>query len=75
MWSMPLATSIHQDLRRQLTNGKKSLRTNIEDAHRKDYFFQIHNKMMEKQLRRPLDKTAIGADTENSEPVMARRTE
>ena len=57
----------HQDLRRQLTNAKKSLRTDMEDAKRKDYFFQIHNTMMEKQLRRPLDKTAIGADTENSE--------
>jgi 5-carboxymethyl-2-hydroxymuconate isomerase len=29
----------HEDLRKQLTNAKKSLRTEIEDAYRKDYFF------------------------------------
>ena len=46
---------------------KKSLRTDIENAKHKDYFFQIHNTMMKKQLQRPLNKTVIKTDTENSE--------
>lgn len=29
----------HKDLYKQLTNAKKSLRTEIKDAYRKDYFF------------------------------------
>ena len=57
----------HQDLHRQLINAKKSLRTDMEDANCKNYFFQIHNTMMEKQLWRSLNKIVIKADTENSE--------
>jgi hypothetical protein len=29
----------------QLKNAKKSLETEIKDAYRKDYFFQIYNEM------------------------------
>ena len=57
----------HQDLCRQLTNVKKSLKINMKDTKCKNYFFQIHNIMMKKQLWRPLNKTVIRADTENSE--------
>ena len=63
----------HKDLRKQLTNAKKNLRTDIDDAYRKHYFFQIHNKMMEKQLQRPSDMTAVEEDaitTEDPEPVI-----
>ncbi|KAH8586496.1 hypothetical protein B0O99DRAFT_62841 [Bisporella sp. PMI_857] len=49
----------HEDLRKQLTNMKKSLRTEMEDAHRKNCFFQIHDKMTKKQLQRHLDKRVV----------------
>ena len=39
----------------------------MEDANHKNYFFQIHNTMMKKQLWRLLNKTVIEVDTENSE--------
>jgi hypothetical protein len=65
-------------LRKQLTNTKKSLRTEIEDAYRKDYFFQIHNEMMKRQLQRHLDKSVVeeGAeDVEEVEPVVEHQLE
>ena len=40
---------------------------NMENTNHKDYFFQIHNTMMKKQLQRPLNKITIEVDTENSE--------
>ena len=39
----------------------------MKDTKHKNYFFQIHNTMMKKQLWRLLNKTTIKADTENSE--------
>ncbi len=38
----------YEDLCRQLTNAKKSLKDEIKDAFRKDYFFCIYNEMMKK---------------------------
>jgi hypothetical protein len=38
----------HDDLRKGLTNAKKSLRDEIDKAYRKDYFFRIHNEMMKR---------------------------
>lgn len=49
-WAPKEKRKEHEDLRKQLTNTKKSLRTEIEDAYRKDYFFQIYNEMMKRQL-------------------------
>jgi len=66
------------DLRKQLTNTKKSLRTEIEDAYRKDYFFQIHNEMMKRQLQRHLDESAgeeSAKDVEDVEPVTEHQLE
>jgi hypothetical protein len=66
------------DLRKQLTNTKKSLRTEIEDAYRKDYFFQIHNEMMKRQLQRHLDKMVVEEgveDAEDIEPVIEHQLE
>ena len=40
---------------------------NMKDVKHKNYFFQIHNTMMEKQLQRLLNKIIIEVDTENSE--------
>jgi hypothetical protein len=57
----------YEDLRKQLMNAKKSLRTDIEEAYRKDYFFQIHNEMMKRQLQRHLDKTTVEEDAEDDE--------
>ena len=39
---------------------------NMKDVNYKNYFFQIHNTMMKKQLQRPLNKTVIKVNTENS---------
>jgi predicted phage-related endonuclease len=36
----------YDDLWKQLTNAKKSLKDEIEDVYRKDYFFHIYNEMM-----------------------------
>jgi hypothetical protein len=54
------------------------LRTEIEDAYRKDYFFQIHNEIMKRQLQRHLDKTVIGEGAkgiEDVEPVIEHQLE
>jgi hypothetical protein len=59
----------HDDLRKQLTNAKKSLRTDIEDAYRKDYFFQIHNEIMKRQLQRHLDKSMVEEGAEDAEDI------
>jgi hypothetical protein len=58
----------HDDLRKQLTNSKKSLRDEIENAYRKDYFFRIHNEMMKRQL----DKTV---EEDDVEPVIQHQLE
>ena len=39
----------------------------MKDTKHKNYFFQIYNTMMKKQLWRLLNKIMIKADTENSE--------
>ena len=67
----------YEDLRKQLKNAKKSLEDEIKDAYRKDYFFQIHNEMMKRQLNRQLNKAV--AEVEEVEPViehqLAERTQ
>lgn len=48
------------------------MRTEIEDSYRKDYFFQIHNEMMKKQLQLHLNKSVgeeSAEDVEDVEPV------
>lgn len=60
----------YEDLRKQLKNAKKSLEDEIEDAYRKDYFFQIHNEMMKRQLNRQQNKAAIEEEEEVDEPVI-----
>ncbi|RFU29061.1 hypothetical protein B7463_g7279, partial [Scytalidium lignicola] len=63
----------HYDLQKRLINAKKSLETEINEMQRKDYFFQIHNEMMKKQLQRHLDKTSgkeDPEDVEDPEPVI-----
>jgi hypothetical protein len=49
----------HKKLGQQLKNAKKSLEDELEAEHRKDYFFYIHNKMMKRQLNRPLNEAMI----------------
>jgi hypothetical protein len=41
----------HKELRNQHKNVKKSFMAEMDDAYRKDYFYQVHNVMMEKQPR------------------------
>jgi hypothetical protein len=69
----------YDDLRKQLTNAKKSLKDEIEDAYRKDYFFRIHNEMMKMQLKRQSNKTVAAVEEEEVEPViehqLAERTQ
>jgi hypothetical protein len=35
----------------------------------KDYFFQIYNKMIKRQLQRPLDKSVIQEDVKDAKDV------
>jgi hypothetical protein len=42
----------------------KSLEDKLEAEHKKDYFFYIHNKMMKRQLNRPLNETVIKKEAE-----------
>jgi hypothetical protein len=58
----------HDDLRKQLTNAKKSLKGEIENAYRKDYFFRIHNEMMKRQLEKTVEE-------EDVEPVIQHQLE
>ncbi|KAE8440383.1 hypothetical protein EG329_008182 [Mollisiaceae sp. DMI_Dod_QoI] len=61
----------YEDLRKKLKNAKKSLEDEIEDAYRKDYFFQIHNEMMKRQLNRQQNKAVTGEEAEEDvEPVI-----
>ena len=46
----------YKNLCKQLTNAKRSLKADINNTYCKDYFFQVYNKMMKKQLWRPLNK-------------------
>ena len=41
----------------------------IKDVYRKDYFFQIHNEMMKRQLNRQLNK-AVVEEEEEVEPII-----
>ncbi|KAL5328250.1 hypothetical protein ACEPPN_001748 [Leptodophora sp. 'Broadleaf-Isolate-01'] len=47
----------YKDLCKQVTNATKSLKDEIKNAYRKDYFFRVHNEMMKMQLRRRQNKT------------------
>jgi hypothetical protein len=54
------------------------LEDEIEDAYRKDYFFQIHNEMMKRQLNKQQNE-AVVEEVEEVEPViehqLAERTQ
>jgi predicted MPP superfamily phosphohydrolase len=53
----------HDHLRKQLKNAK----TNLRAETGKYYFFQIHDKIMKRQLQRHLDNTAVEEDVEDIE--------
>jgi hypothetical protein len=36
--------------RNELKNAKKSFKTEMNDVYQKDYFYQVHNVMMKRQL-------------------------
>jgi hypothetical protein len=57
----------HKELRNALKNAKKGFKTEMNDAYRKDYFYQVHNVMMKRQLQRNLD-TGDDAVAEDPEP-------
>jgi hypothetical protein len=46
-----------------------SMRTEVEQAYRMDYFFQIHNEMMKRQLQRHLNKIVGEEDAEDIKDV------
>jgi regulator of replication initiation timing len=48
---------------------KKNLRTKIEDIYRKNYFFQIHNKIIKQQLQKHLNKTTVEEDIKNTKDI------
>jgi hypothetical protein len=59
----------YQDLQKQFTSAKKSLKREIDDAKRKDYFFSIHNEMMKRQLERQQNPAMVENDVVDVEPV------
>jgi hypothetical protein len=59
----------HQHLQQQLKNAKKSLTDELDAAHRRDYFFRIHNEMMKMSL----DQTAI--EEPGDEPMVQHELE
>ena len=64
----------HKELRNQLKNAKKSLKTEMDHEYRKHYFYQVHVEMMKMQLQRDLD-TAEDEDTEEPEPPIEHQLE
>jgi hypothetical protein len=63
----------YQDLQKQLTSAKKSLKTEIDDTQRKDYFFSIHNVMMKRQLERRQNPVVTESDEADMEPVIVHQ--
>jgi hypothetical protein len=59
-WASTLEQNGHKELRNQLKNVKKSFKAEMDDAYQKDYFYQVHNVMMEKQPRSSCRDTWIG---------------
>lgn len=59
----------YQDLQKQLTSAKKSLKREIDDAKRKCYFFSIHNEMMKRQLERRQNPAVMENDEADVELV------
>ena len=57
----------HKKLGQQLKAATKSLEDELEAEHRKDYFFYIHNKIIKRQLNRPLNELVV---EEEAEPVI-----
>ncbi|KAH6724964.1 hypothetical protein BKA61DRAFT_589553 [Leptodontidium sp. MPI-SDFR-AT-0119] len=54
----------YKDLCKQVTNATKSLKDEIKNAYRKDYFFRVHNEMMKMQLKRRQNKTTAEDEVE-----------
>ena len=63
----------YQDLQKQLTSAKKSLKTEIDDAQRKDYFFSIHNVMMKHQLDRQHNSALVENDEADIVPLIVHQ--
>jgi hypothetical protein len=42
----------YDDLQKQFTNAKISLKDEINHEYRKDFYFRVHSEMMEMQLKR-----------------------
>jgi hypothetical protein len=63
--ALTLEQNGHAELRSQLKNAKKGFKSEMNDAYRKDYFYRIHNEMMQRQLQRNLD---AGEDEDAEEP-------
>lgn len=58
----------YRDLEGKVRNARKDLKREMDDACRKDYFFNIYNEMMKRQLERGQHVTVIGTDVEDVEP-------
>lgn len=65
----------HKDLGNQLTNARKSLKREMDAAYRKDYFFEIYNKIMKRQLERHRDQLTVEKEQADAEPVIEHRLE
>ena len=58
----------YTDLSKQLTNTKKSLKDEINKKYRKNYFFRIYNKEIERQLNKTITE-------EHVEPIIKYQLE
>jgi len=65
----------YQEIQKQFTNAKKSLKWEIDNACRKDYFFRIHSKMMKRQLERKQQLTVIEMDFKDVETIIEYQLE
>jgi hypothetical protein len=74
-WAPKKKAKEYKDLGKQLTNAKKSLKTEIEDAYRKDYFFRVHNEVIKIQLKRQLNTIVAAEVEEEAEPVIEHQLE
>jgi hypothetical protein len=61
----PPQQNVHKELRNELKNAKKGFKTEMNEAYRKNYFYQVHNVMMKRQLQRSLD---MGGDAVAEDP-------
>lgn len=65
----------HKELCDERKNAIKSFKTEMNNAYRKDYFYQVHNVMMKRQLQRNLDMRDDAIAEDSEPPIEHQLTE